>query len=163
MSRIQQIPGFIWRMLRIPPRLAYALGLGRLLGRQILLLTSYGRRTGKPHVTPLQYHELEGAYYIGSARGSKADWYRNLQANPEVEVRVSDRRIHGVATLVEDTNQIADLLEVRLQSNPRMVGMLFRSEGFSATPDRSQLEAYASTRAFVVIRPIPTNSALKDL
>jgi len=38
-------------------RALYALGLGRLIGRLILLLTTTGRKSGLPRVTPLQYSE----------------------------------------------------------------------------------------------------------
>jgi len=29
-----------------------------------------------------------GLYYLGSARGLKADWLRNIQSKPKVEIRV---------------------------------------------------------------------------
>ena len=44
---------FLWRALRIPPQLLYKLGFGRIYGRLVLLLTTTGRKSGKPHVTPL--------------------------------------------------------------------------------------------------------------
>jgi len=40
-------------------RLLYRLGLGPLVGRVVLLLTTTGRKSGLPRVTPLQA-ELEG-------------------------------------------------------------------------------------------------------
>jgi len=33
----------------------YAVGLGPVVGRLVLLLTTTGRKTGLPRVTPLQY------------------------------------------------------------------------------------------------------------
>jgi hypothetical protein len=38
-----QAPRFLWRLIRTPPRTAYALGLGKLIGRYVLLLTTTGR------------------------------------------------------------------------------------------------------------------------
>ncbi|HUF00729.1 MAG TPA: nitroreductase/quinone reductase family protein, partial [Anaerolineales bacterium] len=50
-------------------RLLYAIGLGPLVGRIILLLTTTGRRSGAKRVTPLQYELIGNDYYVGSARG----------------------------------------------------------------------------------------------
>lgn len=69
-------------------RVLYAIGLGPLVGRIVLLLTTMGRKSGLPRVTSLQYEEINGDYYLGSARGLKADWLRNIQSNPKVEIRV---------------------------------------------------------------------------
>lgn len=83
MTAIERLPRFIWRLFRfLPPRLAYSLGLGSIAGRTVLLLTTFGRRSGFPRVTPLLYAEIDGIIYVGSVRGEKADWYQNLRANP---------------------------------------------------------------------------------
>ncbi|HLE91508.1 MAG TPA: nitroreductase/quinone reductase family protein, partial [Anaerolineales bacterium] len=62
-------------------RLLYAIGLGSLVGRIILLLTTTGRKSGKKRVTPMQYELIGCDYYVGAARGLNADWVRNIQAN----------------------------------------------------------------------------------
>jgi deazaflavin-dependent oxidoreductase (nitroreductase family) len=123
--------------------LAYTLGLGSLVGHFVLLLKTTGRKSGIPRVTPLQYQEINGVIYVASARGVKADWYRNLAANPNVEVTIGSRRIKGRADLITDPGQIADFLELRLKRHPRMVGAMLKLEGLSPTPTREQLEQYA--------------------
>ncbi len=142
---------------RTPPnqviRALYAIGLGPLVGRLVLLLTTTGRKTGLPRVTPLQYEEIDGAIYLGSSRGQKADWFRNILANPHVEVRVKSRRFRGVAETVTDPLRIADFLELRLKRHPKMIGKILQHEGLPAQPERAQLEAYAAKLAMVVIRP----------
>ena len=131
----------------------YAIGLGPLVGRIILLLTTIGRKTGLPRITPLQYEEVDGAYYVGSARGVKADWFCNLRTNPEVEVHVKSLRFRGIAEPITDPVRIADFLELRLRRHPTMVGKILEAEGLPARPDRTQLEAYASKLAMVIIHP----------
>ncbi len=64
-------------------RVLYAIGLGRLIGGIILLLTTTGRKSGLKRVTPLQYEKIGGDYYVGAARGVKADWVRNILAFPQ--------------------------------------------------------------------------------
>ena len=65
-----------------------------------LLLTTMGRRTGKPHVAPLYFAEDGGGYIvIASKGGSDRDpqWYLNLVAHPEVEVQIRDKRFQATA------------------------------------------------------------------
>ncbi len=120
----------------------------------ILLLTTTGRRTGLARVTPLQYEELEGAFYVGSARGVRADWFRNIVANRRVKVRVGSREFEAMAEPVTDPCRIADFLELRLRRHPRLIGAILRGEGLPAPPSRLDLEAYASRSALVIIRPL---------
>ena len=60
-------------------------------GVPTLLLTTVGRRSGKPFTTPLIYGESDGRYLVVASRGGAPEhpqWYRNLVANPDVEVQV---------------------------------------------------------------------------
>ena len=75
-----------YKYSKIGPITLYRLGLGPLIGRLVLLLTTTGRKSGLPRVTPLQYELIDGAYYVGAALGLKADWLRNLQADPRVRL-----------------------------------------------------------------------------
>ena len=95
----------LWRWIRPAQyihRFLYAIGLGPVLGRIILLLTTTGRKSGRRRVTPVQYEEIDGVLYVGSARGSKADWVRNIAADPCIEVRIKNRRFHGIGELITD-------------------------------------------------------------
>ena len=151
------VVNFNWqRMKRVQKihRILYAIGLGALIGRIILLLTTNGRRSGLKRVTPLQYEEIEGKYYLGAARGLNADWVRNIQANPNVEVRVKTCHFSGIAEVVTDPIQIADFIEVRLQRHPFIIGMIMqKAHGLPRQPSREQLEKLAENEVLVVISP----------
>jgi deazaflavin-dependent oxidoreductase (nitroreductase family) len=131
----------------------YTIGLGPIVGRLVLLLTTTGRKSGLPRVTALQYEEVDGAIYLGSSKGTHADWFQNLVVNPCVTVRVKARQFSGIAEPVTDPGRIADFLELRLRRHPQMVGAIFKSDGLSATPSRAELETYAHKLALVIIRP----------
>lgn len=136
-------------------RVLYALGLGPLVGRIVLLLTTTGRKSGRERVTPLQYEEIDGLYYLGAARGLKADWLRNIQANPQVEIRVGARHFRGCAEVVTDPAKFADFMEVRLARHPRMIGLIMeKAHGLPRRPSRAQLEGLAANEAMVIIHPI---------
>jgi deazaflavin-dependent oxidoreductase (nitroreductase family) len=135
-------------------RLLYAVGLGPLVGKIILLLITTGRKSGLKRVTPLQYEEIEGTYYLGAARGLKADWVRNILADPRVEVRVKNRHVCGMAEVVTNPARIADFLEVRLERHPRMIGLMMeRIHHLPRRPSRQQLEELAANQTMVVINP----------
>jgi deazaflavin-dependent oxidoreductase (nitroreductase family) len=154
MTVIERLPRFMWRLFRfLPPRLAYSLGLGSMVGRNILLLTTVGRKSGLPRVTPLLYDEIDGIIYVGSARGAKADWYQNLRANPNVELEIGSRHTKGRADPITDPRQVTDFLEKRLNLHPILSAVMMRVEGLGSTPSREQLESYAKRRTLVAIRP----------
>ena len=135
-------------------RLLYAFGLGPLIGRIILLLTTTGRRSGMKRVTPLQFELIGSDYYVGAARGLKADWVRNIQTDPHVEIRVGARHFSANAEVVHDASRFADFLEVRLERHPHMIGLIMeKAHGLSRHPTREQLEELAKTEAFVILHP----------
>ena len=135
-------------------RVFYALGMGPFIGKLILLLTTTGRKTGLKRITPLQYEEIDGKYYLGAARGLKADWVRNIQANPQVEIRVKSLNFQGQAEVVTDPARFADFVEVRLQRHPFMVGtVLQKAHGLPKLPSREQLEKLAENEALVIVTP----------
>ena len=56
-----------------------------------LLLTTTGRRSGRPRTTPLIYGEDDGRYVVVASKGGAddhPDWYHNLVEHPEVQVQV---------------------------------------------------------------------------
>jgi deazaflavin-dependent oxidoreductase (nitroreductase family) len=136
-------------------RLLYAIGLGSLIGRIILLLTTTGRKSGRRRVTPLQYELIGGDYYLGAARGLQADWVRNIRSNPQVEVRVGRKQFQGIAEVITEASRFADFLEVRLERHPRMIGLIMeKAHGLPRRPSRGQLERLAETEALVIVHPV---------
>ncbi|MEV0679813.1 nitroreductase family deazaflavin-dependent oxidoreductase [Actinosynnema sp. NPDC050436] len=60
-------------------------------GVYTLLLTTIGRKSGQPRRTALIYQPHGDAYVVVASNGGATDhpaWYKNLVANPAVEVRV---------------------------------------------------------------------------
>ena len=61
-----------------------------------LLLTTTGRKSGERFIFPLFYGETgDGGYIVVASKGGSPQhpgWYRNLVANPEVEVQVGTRK-----------------------------------------------------------------------
>lgn len=139
-------------MQRVHQRL-YASGMGWLIGWMILLLEHTGRKSGKLYATPLQYEQMDGDYYVGAGRGPKADWYRNILADPRAHVRVGRLRFDCCAEPVTEPGRIADFLVYRLNHHPLMVGLMMKLHHLPMRPSRVQLEELARSLAVVRLRP----------
>jgi deazaflavin-dependent oxidoreductase (nitroreductase family) len=64
-------------------------------GTTTLLLTTTGRRSGEQRTTPLIYQQDGESYLVVASKGGAdqpPDWYRNLQAQPDVQVQVRGDR-----------------------------------------------------------------------
>lgn len=96
--------------------LLWRLGLGQMMnmwpevGGRFIVLRHYGRKSGKPYYTPVNFAEIEGDLYVTAGFGAGADWYRNLLANPEVEIWHPEGWWSGVAHDVSDSPQRNELL-----------------------------------------------------
>ena len=69
-------------------------------GAKILLLTTTGRKSGEPRTKPLIYEDAGDAYVIVASKGGAREhpgWYRNLVAEPQVEVQVLDEVFQATA------------------------------------------------------------------
>lgn len=79
---------FLYRQLR-------ARGiLGRVLGAEMVLLTTTGRRTGRPRTVALfAFRDAAGWIVVASRGGSRRlpAWYRNLADRPEGTIQVRER------------------------------------------------------------------------
>jgi deazaflavin-dependent oxidoreductase (nitroreductase family) len=81
--------------------------LGELAGERYAYLTTPGRSRGRPREIEIWFH-LEGRtiYLLAEGRG-RANWVRNLMADPSVSVRIGDQTFPGTARLVEDDEEEA--------------------------------------------------------
>lgn len=74
---------------------------GRWEGRDLLLLTTTGRKSGRSHTTPMVYtRDGDRLLVYASKAGAPThpDWYLNLVADPNVVVEVGADRYEAVAT-----------------------------------------------------------------
>src|SRR6266568_1363306 len=65
-----------------------------------LLLTTTGRKSGQQYVFPLFYGQDGGNYFVVASKGGAPEhpgWYRNILANPEVEVQVGTAKMRARA------------------------------------------------------------------
>ncbi len=85
-----------------------ALG-GRMMGQNVLLLTTLGRRSGKERVTPVNYYrDGENYFLVGTNWGKpvQASWYLNLMHRPSAVIQVK-RKTLAVTARPADEDEYA--------------------------------------------------------
>ena len=113
----------------------YGLTGGRIGGRSfnapVLLLTTKGRKTGKPRTIPLIYLKQDHSYVlVASFAGSECHpiWYVNLQADPHATIQVMTR----VMSVTADTADPA----MRSKLWPKLVAVYPDYEVYQTRTDR---------------------------
>jgi hypothetical protein len=101
---------------------------------------------------------IDGVYYSGSMRGSQADWFRNILANPLVTLQVGARTIPAQAEAITDADEIVAFLQYRLRRSPRMIAAIMRADGFKGEATSANLWVYAKDLAVVALRPLPEDN-----
>jgi len=114
--------------------LLFRLGLPRwvqfwpaVTGR-ILVLVHKGRKSGLVRRTPLNFAEVDGELYVTAGFGATADWYRNVRADPRVEIWLPDGWWTAEAQDVSDDAHRRDLMRAVL------VGSGFAAYAFGVSP-----------------------------
>jgi deazaflavin-dependent oxidoreductase (nitroreductase family) len=90
-------------------------------GARLLLLTTTGARSGKPHTTVLGYYPDTGerVLVVGSAGGGPKhpDWYHNLLANPRVTVETGLFSYEADAVVLRDAER-DEIFERLVEADP---------------------------------------------
>jgi deazaflavin-dependent oxidoreductase (nitroreductase family) len=89
-------------------------GNGTKHGGYVMVIKHKGRRTGMLRYTPVNYATIDEDIFCVAALGEKADWYRNLIAEPEVEVWLANGRWSGAAEDVSNCDERVDLIRAVL-------------------------------------------------
>lgn len=76
---------------------------GPFAGYDLLLLTTRGAKTGRPHTKPVVYGRDGDRFVVVASKAgapTDPDWYRNLCAHPGVTVEVGPARFEAAAEVV---------------------------------------------------------------
>ncbi len=134
----------------------WRLGLGRWVNvwphgsGRILVLGHTGRRTGRRRWTPLNYAEVDGELYCTAGFGTGSDWYRNVLAEPEVELWLPGRRTPARVHEISDHPQRLPLLrEVLLAS-----GFAARLAGVDPRATDTRLAGVTESYRLLRLQPV---------
>jgi len=94
----------------------WKLGMGRMINfwpaviGRIMVIKHRGRKSGKEYFTPVNYAAIKGEIYCTAGFGSVSDWYRNMQANPDIELWLPDGKRQARAEDISDSPERLFLL-----------------------------------------------------
>lgn len=133
---------------------AFRAGLGPLFATPVagslMIVRTTGRTSGKRREAPLAYVILDGAVYCCAGFGRSTAWYRNLLADPRVEVVLPTIAFAGMAETVVDEAEWSRAFPAYLRSIG-VVGRATLGDVSHASPER--LERLRKELPLVRIRP----------
>lgn len=83
--------------------------LKRLAGKQTLILTHYGRKSGKPHQVKIWFVVSGDAVFIGTANANR-QWVRNVQKNRRITLTIDGEQFDAEARFLVDPAERANAL-----------------------------------------------------
>jgi deazaflavin-dependent oxidoreductase (nitroreductase family) len=88
----------------------------RLVDEDFAYLTTFGRRTGRPHRIEIWFAVDGGRLYLLSGGGDRADWVKNIRKKGDVRIQVGTRTVSARARIarrgVED-QKARELLDAK--------------------------------------------------
>jgi deazaflavin-dependent oxidoreductase (nitroreductase family) len=149
---------FFWVLNRVFMVPMFRLGFGPIFGNPlsgyVMVIRTAGRKTGRARYTPVTYTIADGSVYCLAGFGRISDWYRNIQAAPQIALILPGGAVSG---RVEEVDDAAERLSITRQifKNAGFIGFL---EGFN--PFRASDEVIlAKTAEMPVLRIRPDGLA----
>ncbi|WSK82102.1 nitroreductase family deazaflavin-dependent oxidoreductase [Amycolatopsis sp. NBC_01286] len=97
---------------------------GMFEGKNVLLLTTIGAKSGEERLSPLVYTRDGDRLVIAASMGGAPKnpaWFHNLVANPKVTLEVGTEKFEATATVIAD----------RAERDRLYAGMIAHAEGFA--------------------------------
>lgn len=148
------------RLYRAPVGLFRAglAGWIRYVAAEWILITTRGRRTGRPHAVLVDLLSREpgsGTFYVQAAYGRRSDWVRNIEATPEVQIRFRGRDLEGRASALRREEALR-VIDEYIRAHPVYSRLVARFLGYrggivSATALRDWLAERFLTLVIVVL------------
>lgn len=104
-------------LLNPPTKLAVFLGL--VPGHALIETT--GRKTGKRRHTVVGVHEDDGHLWVVAEQGRHAGYVRNVEASPQVRIRVRGRWRSATGHLLPDDDPVARVTSFGRDRHTRLV------------------------------------------
>lgn len=135
-------------------KLGFVWWIEKFTGAQWMLITTIGRKTGKPRqvmVDVMKYNKETDTYYVDAAYGTRADWVRNIKANPIFHAQVGRRKFEARAyeLTVEEGEEMLVAFYRRVPRYARAVMSL----GGLKVRDEAELRQMARKLMLLAIKP----------
>jgi len=119
----------LWKALARSPILLWRMGLEKVLGQVFALITVTGRKSGLSRRIVTEYCPYRGKLYIPAAYAPRAQWYRNLMADPRATVQTWQGAESLRVTRVTDPDELVAVCAAFRRRNPLMMDAYLRGLG----------------------------------
>ena len=75
-------------------------------------LTVLGRKSNREIDVPLWFAEKQGTLYFLPRHGKSTEWYRNVQVNATIRVKIKDRTFTGKANLIVERDHVRNAIKL---------------------------------------------------
>jgi hypothetical protein len=103
---MRQVFRFFNKFFMVP---MFQLGFGPFFGNPftgyIMVMKVKGRKTGKVRLAPVNYAIHKGYVYCISGGRTTSDWFRNMLADPEIDLMLPSGSIHARVEEATDSDQ----------------------------------------------------------
>ena len=111
-------------------------GVAKGIGRRLILLYVFGRRSGKRYSIPIAYMEHDGKVLIGT----QFPWSRNLRTGDPIQVRYKGKLRSADVEVVEDPTRVAELYTLMCRDNHAFAKFHNISFDTKGTPDADAVQ-----------------------
>jgi deazaflavin-dependent oxidoreductase (nitroreductase family) len=83
---------------------------GPMAGKDLMILTTKGRKTGQPRVAIVTYSRDGDAYVVAGSKGgapTNPQWFENLRATPDVTAEAEGNAFEARGTVAEGSDRDA--------------------------------------------------------
>jgi deazaflavin-dependent oxidoreductase (nitroreductase family) len=101
----------------------------------LALLETIGRKSGEPRLNPVGNGQKGNTFWIVAEHGARANYVKNLTANPRVRVKAKGKWYTGTATTMPE-----DDTDARLRTLSRFNGWIVRAAGTDKMTIRIDLD-----------------------
>ncbi|OGN72743.1 MAG: hypothetical protein A2X25_04735 [Chloroflexi bacterium GWB2_49_20] len=159
-SILRRVFWFLNKIFMVPMfRLGFGPFMGNPLSGYIMVIKTAGRKSGKTRYSPVNYCIYYGDLYCIAGWGKLSDWYRNILANPNIEVIHPDGPLAGVAEVVTDRVNRNTMLRMVLK-NAGFAGFLEGFNPFKVTDE--ELERKLGDLPLIRIHPTGLGNGAND-
>ncbi|OBG55035.1 MULTISPECIES: nitroreductase family deazaflavin-dependent oxidoreductase [unclassified Mycobacterium] len=123
MPSLSELAGRLLRSRRLvrAPIWLFKARAGALFGSRMLMLEHTGRTSGARRYAVLEVvdHPAPGSYVVASGFGRKAQWFRNIEANPRVRVYTGSRAPRRATARVMAQDEVDRALAAYRSRHPK--------------------------------------------
>lgn len=160
-NMLQKRPNPLLKFFFKIPIFMHKIGLGgweKLIGAEWMLISTIGRKTGKRRETlvdVMDYDKMTDTYYIEAAYGARADWFKNIKANPVFVAQVGRWKFQAQARELNaaDTGEMLVRFFRRKPAYTRsvmaMVGIKFK--------DENELRELGKNLTLLAVKPLSSD------